>query len=380
MPRNSLNRLDAPFASALRRALSGALAISLAATVAGPAAAQIVSPFDPPNPALFVAQDDDTTIYLFGTIHVVPCIPDMRPPVCATGITPTIREAIAASDEVWLEVADLDGAAAALEDPAYLAEVGTFRNGSRLSDFIDPEEIAVIAEAVRDTLAQLLGTDLTIETVATALDMLVPWVITAMLSTPFLETDRWNDGVDFAVEEIAVERGVPVMGFETIDEQLAFMTVEPFESQIKSLRYQASLLQQGIDVSSLYEWVYEEIWNVWSKGQLDGVHLLALGDIDLLSEVYDAEIAAHLGMTEAEYAAVEAKADLLFPRTEQAEQMAHQEAVLIEGRNLNWMSDIEDMLDRPGTFFIAVGAAHLVGEFGLPTLIEDAGATVERVQ
>lgn len=360
-----------------RMAASIGLALVLATSAAETSLAQDAVGFDEPNPALFVARDDDTTIYLFGTIHALPCMTDIEPPVCASGLNPAIRAAIAEADEVWLEIADPLSAG---NDPNLLLQAGMFRDGSRLSDFIPQQDIAEIARAIQADMVRLTRMDLTVELVISVLDTLMPWVVSTMLSTSVLEGETWDFGVDIEVARLAGELGVPVLGFETVEEQLGFAASEPFEHQIAFLRYLAAMLRHGIDMSAVYQWLYMEVWELWRDGRLDGVDLLTYGDVDLISETYNNEIAAHLGITEAEYAAAETEAEAVFPPADQAEQRTAQIAILLEGRNLDWMADIDQMLARPGTFFIAVGAAHLVGAFGLPALLEQAGVTVERVQ
>ncbi|HEY4112725.1 MAG TPA: TraB/GumN family protein [Rhizomicrobium sp.] len=49
----------------------------------------------------------------------------------------------------------------------------------------------------------------------------------------------------------------------------------------------------------------------------------------------------------------------------------------IENRNRKWVPEIEGMLNEPHTFFITVGAAHLVGRTGVPNLLRTAGYKVE---
>jgi len=54
------------------------------------------------------------------------------------------------------------------------------------------------------------------------------------------------------------------------------------------------------------------------------------------------------------------------------------ESMLVE-RNNNWMPQIEAMFDEPGTEFVLVGAAHLVGEHGVLAMLSARGYEVSRV-
>ncbi|MBV8798409.1 MAG: TraB/GumN family protein [Alphaproteobacteria bacterium] len=49
----------------------------------------------------------------------------------------------------------------------------------------------------------------------------------------------------------------------------------------------------------------------------------------------------------------------------------------IEDRNRKWVPQIEAMLKEPRTFFITVGAAHLVGRSGVPNLLRAKGYRVD---
>jgi uncharacterized protein YbaP (TraB family) len=50
---------------------------------------------------------------------------------------------------------------------------------------------------------------------------------------------------------------------------------------------------------------------------------------------------------------------------------------LLDDRNRRWVPQIEAMLNEPHTFFITVGAAHLVGKAGVPNLLRKAGYRVD---
>jgi len=49
----------------------------------------------------------------------------------------------------------------------------------------------------------------------------------------------------------------------------------------------------------------------------------------------------------------------------------------LDDRNRKWVPQIEAMLNEPHTFFITVGAAHLVGPTGVPNLLRKAGYKVD---
>jgi uncharacterized protein YbaP (TraB family) len=51
--------------------------------------------------------------------------------------------------------------------------------------------------------------------------------------------------------------------------------------------------------------------------------------------------------------------------------------VLIEDRNNAWVKKIIALLDENKTYFIAVGAAHLVGPRGVPSLLRKQGLKVD---
>lgn len=55
-------------------------------------------------------------------------------------------------------------------------------------------------------------------------------------------------------------------------------------------------------------------------------------------------------------------------------------AALLTGRNAAWIRTLKQWIDRHGTLFVAVGAAHNAGEDGLPALLAAEGFTVRRIQ
>lgn len=55
-------------------------------------------------------------------------------------------------------------------------------------------------------------------------------------------------------------------------------------------------------------------------------------------------------------------------------------AALLTGRNEAWTQKIDRLLKDDARPFVAVGAAHLLGEDGLPAMLEERGYTVKRVQ
>lgn len=364
----------------LQTALVGALLASLAALGTGAAIAQQTPSFEQPTPAMFVARDEDTTIYLFGTIHIVPCVPETNPPDCVSGITPSVLKAITASDEVWME---LDGfweaAITAARMPSTDPEDLYFPHGTGISDYLPPEDIELIAAALAEKLAIN-----DIDEVIAEIEPFMPWALTAVLMDPSLLVDgAWGPGVDFEVDDIARGLGIPIFGFETLEEQLAIVDslTESIEYQVVDLRSIAVLLRYGVDLAEIARYSYAATWNVWRSGRLEDFAPLVANNNDILTTLGapDGGAARILSVTESELGFILKEIEAFYPRSMQQSRRSIADYILTD-RNLDWMTDIEAMLGRPGTFFVAVGAAHLIAEFGLPALLEEAGATVERLQ
>ena len=52
---------------------------------------------------------------------------------------------------------------------------------------------------------------------------------------------------------------------------------------------------------------------------------------------------------------------------------------LIEGRNYTMTDTITGYLNQSGTYFVLVGAAHLIGKEGIPALLQSRGYQGERL-
>ena len=50
---------------------------------------------------------------------------------------------------------------------------------------------------------------------------------------------------------------------------------------------------------------------------------------------------------------------------------------MLEDRNRAWIPQIAAMLNEKHTYFITVGASHLVGKIGVPALLREAGFRVD---
>ena len=60
-----------------------------------------------------------------------------------------------------------------------------------------------------------------------------------------------------------------------------------------------------------------------------------------------------------------------------AESPAVYQALLVQ-RNTDWAGQIQTLLASSGTAFIAVGAAHLVGDDSVQEILKDRGVAVTR--
>lgn len=141
-------------------------------------------------------------------------------------------------------------------------------------------------------------------------------------------------GVEMTISNRAIADGKPIEGLETVDEQLAFLDGLPLEAQREML-----------------------------------LQTLAQGAV--LSESVDALVQAwRFGDT----AALEA--GLLDSMSGQETLMA----ALVTDRNRRWAETIVGWLDDERDYLVVVGALHLIGDDGVPALLEAAGFGIQQLR
>jgi len=197
------------FASALTAI---ALTLSLPACAQTPKAAAAAQDADP---ALWVVKDKDTTIYLFGTIHV------LKPGL--TWFDEAVKTAFDRSHELKLELVMPDPAAmASLVQATGTAAPGTPPLGERLP----AGKQAAFRRAVTD-----LGLP------ADALDRYKPWLAATQLSIAPLSKLGYDsaNGPETVLTEAAKAAHKPVTGLETAEQQLGYFSGLSDKAQIQFL-------------------------------------------------------------------------------------------------------------------------------------------------
>lgn len=167
------------------------------------------------DPALWVVKDDDTTIYLFGTVHV------LRPGL--GWFDEAVKTAFDKSDELMLEIVLPEDQAAMAKEMMPLA---IDQSGKTLSSRLDPEPL----KAYQAALASL--------GIAPAqFDIFEPWFPAITLSVLPLTKLGYDpeQGVEKLLTSSAKKTGKPVAGLETLSQQLGFFDALPETQQIAFL-------------------------------------------------------------------------------------------------------------------------------------------------
>lgn len=168
-----------------------------------------------------------------------------------------------------------------------------------------------------------------------ALRAFEPWMVLLQLQAFHFASRgfRAEFGIEHQVRELAEARKLATGGLETAEEQLRFFDELPLQLQE---RY---LLKFARDLDDSEKFL-RELVDKWRRGDLDGL------EVAIMKE-----------------------------SRENAEVMQ----VLLASRNHRWVESISNYLREPGTEVVVVGAAHLVGDEGLPALLEQAGYDVTRL-
>jgi hypothetical protein len=261
--------------------------------------------------------------HLFGTIHLT----DER----IVRLPPAADAALASATTVALEVADLSPATLAASI-ARLQRLLVYTDGRSLSQFLSAEEQTTAAKSL-----ERAGMP------PAALAALKPWVVTMTMSLSDCERQRTAAGLkplDLRIGERGAALGAPVVGLETIEDQLLAMSAVPDADQLIVLRASLKLYAQADDMieTMVRRYLARDIGAVWP----------------LQEELW-------------RRAGFDTWAFQSFRRE------------LVTRRNIRMRDAALPLIERGGAF-IAVGALHLPGDDGLVALLRKAGLTVEPVE
>jgi len=282
-----------------------------------------------PSPALWKLADADTTIYIFGTFHVLPEGFRWR--------TPLLDKVIDDADEVVFESREDDPKEAPDGEPVASAEelrfmqlFADYRSETPLSERIDP--------ANRGKLARMLElAGLASEQIEYAPPMITMFAIGLAMSEA--EGSQRSLGVETVIEAEFKANGRPISAIEDPVAVLeALLAID--ETQI------VAMLDEGLaewDGCTLID-PGETDWSAehqWAQGKLDGLELAEWAEDPFSAALYD---------------------------------------VLLKDRNLAWIDWLEARMTQPGKILLAVGAGHMEGPDSVIALLAARGWSVERLQ
>lgn len=141
-------------------------------------------------------------------------------------------------------------------------------------------------------------------------------------------------GIEMHMSLKASQDQKPIDGLETIEEQLKFLDDLSLDAQKK-------LLMQTLAESRTLQTVMDDIIRAWRIGDIKYIEETMLKDMAQYSELY---------------------------RT------------LVVNRNNRWIKVIETLLDDTNDYLVVVGALHLVGDDGLPALLEKRGIATAQMR
>ncbi|OOG61243.1 TraB/GumN family protein [Rhodanobacter sp. B04] len=204
------------------------------------------------NPALWVVRNAHTTIYLFGTVHLLPNDADWH--------YPALDKALAASDSLTIELADDDTATM----QSLVLQYGLDPTHP-LSDQLSATENATLQQAAQS--AGLPGG-------AQTLQIMRPWLAALTLTVqPLLKAGLDPaHGVDKLLKAQMLQAGKPVNGMETSEQQIRMLADLPPGVQLDFLRSALRDIDKGpTELTRLI--------SAWKDGDTDNIAQLENDEI-----------------------------------------------------------------------------------------------------
>ena len=194
------------------------------------------------------------------------------------------------------------------------------------------------------SLRQVMGEELYAEAAAAAseleiplemLDRTEPWYAAITVEQLVLARIGFSTayGIEMHLLRKASGDGKEILGFETLEQQLGYLDG-------LSLEAQRELLMQTLTEGAVIREIMDDLISAWRSGDIDYLEQTLLADLSGYPELYD---------------------------------------TIVADRNRLWVDTIDDLLDDGEDYLVIVGALHLVGEDGVPRLLEQRGIRITQM-
>ncbi|MFA9558560.1 TraB/GumN family protein [Evansella sp. AB-rgal1] len=264
----------------------------------------------------YKVEETSNTVYLLGSIHVGS--EDIYP------LHENIEEAFAESDYLAVEVdiSDLNE----LEMMQLLQEIGVYMDGRSLSQVIGDDHFEKLT-----TLLSPYGYD------DFVLNMFKPFIVQDLLSVSAASEAGFDPdyGIDMYFLEKA-EGNMEIISLETYEDQLQLGTILSEETQVEELITAIDTFDQGLEE-------LETLMNIWRTGDEDSLLEYRVMD-ESRSEDYQEYLYA-----------------------------------LMDERDYEMAGKVEEFIlgDANETYFVVVGAMHLVGDTSIIGLLKERGYEIQ---
>ena len=211
--------------------------------LATPACAQPAPAAQDADPALWVVKDADTTIYLFGTIHI------LKPGL--TWFDEAVKKAFDASDTLVLEMVEPDQAT----QQRVVTTKAFAPSGPTLSSQLQPKYRRILDQTMAEANIP-----------SAAYDRMRPWFASITLSIVPVRKLGYDaeNGPEKVLTAAAKEAGKPVIGLETFEGQMSVFDGLSRPAQLK-------LLESTIDELPKAPQTMANMVRDWAKGDPDAL-------------------------------------------------------------------------------------------------------------
>ena len=214
------------------------------------------------KPALWQVSDADTTIYLFGTIHLLPSDLKWR--------TPTLDQALTSSQELVVETIIDDKNPAKLMSA--MASIGLAKGLPPIVERVPPAKRAALQAAIKKSGVP-----------ETAYNAMKTWMAAFLLLSNQFRDMGLSGGVEGALRNDFIASNKPIGELETNLEQLSFFDRLPEAAQ-------RNLLEGALEQNTTVKRDFGGMLDAWSRGDVKGIAKTFDHDLSTSPELRDSLI------------------------------------------------------------------------------------------